>query len=453
MDAAIKIGPFQKNYSLPAAFLITAFATSFTILAGACGTKYIALKWGAQGIASLGTYRTFIEFVVCGLGLGYGEILCRNSRQQTPPSALAVLSSLQLLVTTILIVLGASALSIFLDQNTHTVRSLLISAFCITCFQNSLAVMRGRSLLRAVTQLQVFAACVSLIYLFGFSSEGPANFPIYLGIGSLAGIGIVSHSLFAESFSGVRSRQTILIEVRALIANLRSSMAFFVRTVVASGSSLLLQISIQKIYGQEVLANFNAAHLVFGILIAILTSSLYAKLLPELARAQDTSLSKKLFNTTAVFLVSITLITSTLAILSSKYLMTFFFSKDFIFAPPLFAALSIYLLGLVYSYILNTLFLHLGKVWLGVILDCAVFLGWVGLIWSCGRLSISSETIPRYFALYGLGVSFLYCGLFQFWGRAWVTWRTTGLVCLALLWLAFLFFQMSAYVSIAPGLV
>jgi PST family polysaccharide transporter len=286
----------------------------------------------------------------------------RHEVHETARASYAVLV-LQSLLLVVAAALGGKLISGWLFGADHAaahaweVRFVLITTIGVLALQTTTAILNGELLVAEATRVGIVTSAATLATVYPFLLLGNIGLAFVIGatcfVGAGLGLGYVVRS-DGLGPSGLR------ISGRAgeLKRILPVSWALALEPVTVTGSGLVVQAIVSRHYGLDALGLFNAATLLEGTAVTVLTASMRSYYLPALGRLGTAAEKHRFVNQVLQLLLAATVIGVALMIVLGPLALRILFSGRFAGAAQLTAIFGVSIVGQMFTWCYAMYFLH-----------------------------------------------------------------------------------------------
>jgi PST family polysaccharide transporter len=371
----------------------TSLASLLVVVLGMGTNKIISMFAGPAGAALVTLYRTLITVVTTIVQLGVLDVVVRRiSTAANPAVAREALSAavaffvIEAAVTAVVALFGAGPIAHLMfgrDFAAHVfeVRLVLATTVGVLALQMITAVLNGRLLLRASTQVGMVTAATTLAVAYPLVELGPSGLALLIGGTCFVGAGLgFYHLLTHEKLSATELLGSA--QWRGLRRVLPFSVGSTVNPLVITASALAIQTLIGRHYGIEPLGLYGAASLLETTAVMVLTSSMRSYFLPMLGRLEGDEQSRFI----ARILLMLTLVVFggvVLLVVCGPLAMRILFSGRFIDAAGIAAVLGLSIVGQLWGWCYSMVLLNRGDFGSRLVLDSIWAVLRIGGTWYC----------------------------------------------------------------------
>jgi O-antigen/teichoic acid export membrane protein len=345
-------------------------ASLLTTALGVVTSKIIAVVAGAEGFGLLGLYRTLGHLVSLSLALEMTTVIVhRASLAPSIEEARRVFRATwhlflcQALAIVALTILGAGWITQWLfgrpAANPHIweIRLVLLMTSGVLALRAVVALLEGRLRFKQAAGANIITSLATVVAVYPLLLLGHAGLALIIGSTCFAGAAV---GLLFVWRAYELSRQDFQVHIGqpALLTSLPASFILTVRTIMVTGTLLILQAIINRYYGATALGWYNAATLVEGSAMLVLMSSMKSYYLPSLGQLGDVDAKATLANRLLSLLLVLILGCGIMLLLAAPYLVRIAFSAQFSPVAGLLSILSLSLVAQVISWFYTIYLLH-----------------------------------------------------------------------------------------------
>jgi enterobacterial common antigen flippase len=352
------------------ALRVTMVTSLLTIVFGMVTNKVISVVTGNRGLGLIGLYRILGSTVSSVVPLGANDVITRRISTARDPAQKGEILGAALLIflfQSVAILLVAVGLGGPISQllfgnegaNAHVfeVRLVLLLTCGVIGFQLVTAVLNGFAQVKQTSLLGLVTASATLVTVYPFLRLGDKGLPLVISATCFVGAGLglvyVRRSLGDTLLRLPRS-------YKAFREALPLSPWLALHPLVITGSTMGVQSILVRQYGLSQLGNFNAASLVEGTAVMILTSAMRSFYLPSLGKLNDQAEKRSLTDRMAMPLLAATFIGAAVVLIAAPLIIKILFSKSLASARELVMVMIAAVVGQIFVWFAAMFLLHKG---------------------------------------------------------------------------------------------
>jgi O-antigen/teichoic acid export membrane protein len=290
--------------------------TFLTLVFGVATNKILALVVGPEGFAVLGLYRSLTVTLTGIVSLGMTTVIVqRISTAKSDEAVRREIRSIFWFVAMQAIAIGLVAV-FFGSVITHAifggeatvpvshVRWVLVMAIGVQALAAVVGVLNGQVLTKESTRINVLTSAATAATTYPLLLLGNIGLAFVIGLTCFLGAGVGARYIWRHNGltpSSLSPRDGL----GTLARSFPISLSMTLQPMILSGGALLVQTMVARHYGLTSLGWFNAAHMLEGTSVLLLTSAMRAYVMPMLGKLDTTQEKSVLVNKTMTLLLAV----------------------------------------------------------------------------------------------------------------------------------------------------
>jgi O-antigen/teichoic acid export membrane protein len=387
------------------ALRLTSIASVLSIAFGVGTNKIIAVVAGPPGVALIGVYRTLVSIVTSLVQLGVSDRAMQKlsvarsdeeARQTIAAASALTLGQSLLVLLAALVAARPIARWIFgaAEAASHVweVRFVLATTVGVLMLQTVTALLNGQVMLREAMRVSVATSAATFATVYPFLLLGNVGLAFVIGATCFVGAGLGladlvrrNHLRASDLFSLHRWRHALRV--------LPLSASLTLEPLVVTGSGLILQSLMARGYGIDQLGLYNAAGLLEGTAVMVLTASMRSYFVPTLGRLEREGDKQAFINRVLMLLTLAVLAGVAVLVFVAPLAMRLLFSSRFVGASKLAAIVGVSIVGQLYGWCYSMYFLHRAQFRTRLVLETAWAVARVAATWYCIERGMSLSAV------------------------------------------------------------
>lgn len=343
------------------ALRLTSVGSLLTIGFGVGTNKIIAVFAGPTGVALIGVYRLLMSIVTSAVQLGISDLAVQRistarSRQEVldaigASSAFLIVQSAVTLTLALVCARPLATLLLGADGAAHIseLRLVLATTVGVLALQTVTALLNGQLRVAESTRVAIFTSAATLATVYPLVRMGPLGLALVLGGTGFLGAALGGYYIVRDNKLGLADL-LFAGRWRTLFVALPISLPLIVEPLVVTGSGLAVQALVTRHYGIDQLGYFNAASLLEGTAVMVLTASMRSYYLPTLGRFTEPADKERFVNRMLMLLTVAVLVGVLLIVGLGPLAIRILFSARFLPAAALVSVLAVSIVGQLYNW-------------------------------------------------------------------------------------------------------